>query len=361
MTERARGSLRRAPGPARGASVPENGGLAAHALTVGYVHRRAWGRPVRRRVLDGLDLLARPGELTVLLGPNGAGKSTLLRTLCGLLRPLEGSVLVDGTDVHSCPPAVLARQLSVVLTDRIAPGLLSARQLVALGRHPHTGMTGRLTAADHTAVAWALEAVAATDLTDCPVGELSDGERQRVLIARALAQEPRVVLLDEPTAFLDAPSRAALIALLHGLARQRNLTVVASTHDLELALRIADVVWLIDRQSRLHAGAPEDLIRSAALAAAFDSEHLAFDPVTATFGLRRATRGTVTADAPAHLLPLLERALAREGLTMVRETGSAEPTIVAESEGTLLLRRGHGRVRIHTFEELARAVREGTR
>ncbi|MFE7129653.1 ABC transporter ATP-binding protein [Streptomyces sp. NPDC057638] len=366
MTDRVQKAFRRAPGPVRGADLAAGGpaastrgGLAVHTLAIGHVTRRAWGRPAGRRILDGLDLLARPGELTVLLGPNGAGKSTLLRTLCGLLRPLEGSVRVDGLDVHTTPPAALARRLAIVLTGRLDPGLLSARELVALGRHPHTGMTGRLTAADRTAVAWALEAVAATELADRPVGELSDGERQRVLIARALAQEPRVILLDEPTAFLDAPSRAALTALLHDLARQQGLTVVASTHDLELALRIADVVWLIDRQSRLHAGAPEDVMRSGALTAAFDTEHLAFNPVTATFGLRRATRGAVRADVPAHLLPLLERALAREGLTIIQGSGAEESVIVADSDDTLLLRQGHGVVRARTFEELARVVRRG--
>ncbi|MCT7357115.1 ABC transporter ATP-binding protein, partial [Streptomyces sp. 15-116A] len=305
------------PGTAGGAGRP--GGLATRGLAVGYrtrASRSSRGRGAGRAVLSGLDLEARAGELTVLLGPNGAGKSTLLRTLCGLLPPLDGRIRIGGADLAETSPAALARRLAVVLTDRVDPGLLSVRELAGLGRHPHTGFTGRLTAADHTAVSWALNAVGAGHLSDRPTAELSDGERQRVLTARALAQEPDVVLLDEPTAFLDVPSRVALTVLLRDLARDKGLTVVVSTHDLELALRVADAVWLVDRTSQVHAGAPEDLIRGGAVAAAFDAEHLAFDPASGTFGLRRTARARVTLDAPAEVLPLLERALAREGLAV---------------------------------------------
>src|SRR5690606_3646094 len=265
-------------------------GLVTQGLTVGYRTRSAVGRGTRRAVLEDLCLTARPGELTVLLGPNGAGKSTLLRTLCGLLPPLAGTLRVAGVPVGKEPPAALARRLAVVLTTRVDPGLLSARELVALGRHPHTGFTGRLAPEDHRAVRWALDAVDASHLADRPAAELSDGERQRVLTARALAQEPEVVLLDEPTAFLDAPSRVALTVLLRDLARSQGLTVVVSTHDLELALRLADAVWLVDRASRVRTGAPEDLVRGGDVAAAFDTDRLAFDPLAGSFGLRRAPR-----------------------------------------------------------------------
>ncbi|WP_450169689.1 ABC transporter ATP-binding protein [Streptomyces chengmaiensis] len=328
-------------------------GISTRGLTVGYRMRRASRRRRERAVLRELDLTARAGELTVLLGPNGAGKSTLLRTLCGLQPPLAGSVRIGGLDIAGQSPAALARRLAVVLTDRVDAGLLSARELVALGRHPHTGFTGRLSDADHTAVEWALDAVAAGHLADRPAAELSDGERQRVLTARALAQEPAAVLLDEPTAFLDVPSRVALTVLLRDLARSRGLTVVVSTHDLELALRVADAVWLVDRSLRVHAGAPEDLIARGAVAAAFDAEHLAFDAASGSFGLRRPARATVAMDAPPALRPLLERALAREDLA----TGDGDTLVTAGSDGTLTV-RGRGRtVRTRSFQELTREVR----
>lgn len=333
-------------------------GLATEGLAVGYRTRSLRGRGSGRAVLTQLDLEARAGELTVLLGPNGAGKSTLLRTLCGLLPPLSGHVRVGGVSLAHEPPAVLARRLAVVLTDRVDPGLLSARELVGLGRHPHTGFTGRLTTVDHAAVQWSLDAVGAGHLADRPAAELSDGERQRVLTARALAQEPEIVLLDEPTAFLDVPSRVALTVLLRDLARDKGLTVVVSTHDLELALRVADAVWLVDRDSRVHAGAPEDLIRSGAVAGAFDAEHLAFDPVSGSFGLRRTARATVAVDAPPALFPLLERALAREGLTVTQSGRGERGQVSADEEGGLTLRGPDSRVvRTDSFHELARTVR----
>ncbi|MFJ7064018.1 ABC transporter ATP-binding protein [Streptomyces sp. NPDC101115] len=335
-------------------------GLVTQGLAAGYRTRSPRrGRGAGRAVLAGLDLEARAGELTVLLGPNGAGKSTLLRTLCGLLPPLDGRIRIGGTDLGQTSPTALARRLAVVLTDRVDPGLLSVRELAGLGRHPHTGFTGRLTEVDHAAVEWSLKAVGAEHLADRPASELSDGERQRVLTARALAQEPEVVLLDEPTAFLDVPSRVALTVLLRDLARDKGLTVVVSTHDLELALRVADAVWLVDRESRVHAGAPEDLVRSGAVAGAFDADHLAFDPASGTFGLRRTARATVAVEAPADVLPLLERALAREGLAVADQGDpSAERRVRWEAPDRLALTGPDGRVvHVHGFHELTRTVR----
>ncbi|MFJ8077579.1 ABC transporter ATP-binding protein [Streptomyces sp. NPDC096176] len=335
------------------------GGLETQGLAVGYRTRSSHRRGAAHAVLSGLDLQARAGELTVLLGPNGAGKSTLLRTLCGLLPPLGGRIRIGGADLAQTSPAALARRLAVVLTDRVDAGLLSVRELAGLGRHPHTGFTGRLTAADHAAVEWSLKAVGARHLADRPAAELSDGERQRVLTARALAQEPEVVLLDEPTAFLDVPSRVALTVLLRDLARDKGLTVVVSTHDLELALRVADAVWLVDRASHVHAGAPEDLIRSGTVAAAFDADHLAFDPITGTFGLRRTARAAVAVDAPADVLPLVERALAREGLAVAAsDDPTADGSVRWDGVGSLTLTGPDGPiVQAHGFHELTRTVR----
>lgn len=236
-------------------------------LAIGYRSRRH-----TTTVAAGLSAVARRGELTVLLGPNGCGKSTLIRTLCGLQPALDGRVLLDGADLARIAADRLARRVAVVLTDPVDPGLLSARDLVALGRIPYLGITGRLTRDDHRVVEQALAAVGARRLAERPVADLSDGERQRVLTARALAQQPQVLVLDEPTAFLDAPSRIGMVQMLRTLAREQNLTIVMSTHDLDLALREADRVWLLGRDGSLVDGIPSELIGSGRVNAVFGCE-----------------------------------------------------------------------------------------
>lgn len=240
------------------------GTLWLRELAIGYRRRR---RTVT--VADGLSAAARPGELTVLLGPNGSGKSTLIRTLCGLQPPLAGGVSLDGVDVTDVSADQLARRVAVVLTDPVDPGLLCARELAALGRIPYLGLRASMSDDDHAVVDRALAAVGAGPLADRAVGDLSDGERQRVLTARALAQQPDVLVLDEPTAFLDVPSRLGLTQMLRRLAHEQGLTVVMSTHDLDLALRVADHAWLLGRDGTLVEGAPGDLVNRGRLDAVF--------------------------------------------------------------------------------------------
>ena len=203
--------------------------LDAERLSVGYRRLRRTSHVVAADLEFGVD----EGEFVCLLGPNGAGKSTLLRTLAGLQPALEGTVRLRGAELRSLSREERARTLAIVLTERIVSGLMTARGVVQLGRHPHTGWSGRLAPADTAIVDAAMETVGASPWASRPIAELSDGERQRVMIARALAQEPRVLLLDEPTAFLDAPRRIELFGLLRTLARERGIGVVASTHDVE--------------------------------------------------------------------------------------------------------------------------------
>lgn len=247
----------------------DGSGLRLSGLAVGY-RRRGWRGRVARPVLSGLTARARPGALTLLLGPNGSGKSTLLRTVCGLQPPLAGRVLLDGSDLRRLDHVRLARRLAVVLTERVDVGLLRAGELVGLGRHPYTPFTGRLSDRDHAVVTGALEVVGAGHLAERRLTEVSDGERQRVLIARALAQEPEILVLDEPTAFLDVAGRSTVIALLSRLAREQGLTVVASTHELDLAVRFADTLWLVDRGGRVHTGTPGELWSSGTVADALE-------------------------------------------------------------------------------------------
>ena len=256
-------------------------------LCIGYAPKR---RPRMVVAADiGVELLK--GELVCLLGPNGAGKSTLLRTLAGLQKPLAGEVILQGRDLHGRPERERARLLGLVLTERVDVGNLSAYALVALGRYPYTGWDGRLSPADAEVVRWAMAAVGAGDLAARSVGELSDGERQKVMIARALAQEPAVLLLDEPTAFLDLPRRVEIAQLLRRLAGDRDRAVLLSTHDLDLALRCADRLWLLPPGGPLQTGAPEDLVLSGAFQRTFAD--VEFDPAIGSFQLAQEPEGAV--------------------------------------------------------------------
>ena len=251
--------------------------LAACGLSVGYGRRR------RNVVLSGVELEARPGELIALLGRNGAGKSTLLRTLAGLQRPLAGCVELDGLPLSRRGPGGIARRLAVVLTDPVDAAQLTALDVVGLGRAPHAGFTGRLSSGDAAIVRRALQQAGAAPLAGRQVASLSDGERQRVMIARALAQEPAVMLLDEPTAFLDLLARAETAALLRRLAHDGGLATVIATHDFETALRHCDRLWMLGRDGSLAVGAPEDLAFSGDLERVFSDSGLRFDPAAMSF------------------------------------------------------------------------------
>lgn len=272
--------------PARGSDLDDaTVDLVLDRFTVGYPGQR-WRSPATV-VLREISLRAAAGRVTVLLGPNGSGKSTLLRSVAGLQRPLGGRVLLGGQSISELDPRRRAAQLAVVLTERFDPGLLRGGDVVRLGRYPHRRGAGNLTATDRIAITDAMAAVHADGLEDVALTRMSDGERQRVMIARALAQEPALLLLDEPSAFLDAPARIELLALLRRIAAARGIAVVASTHDVEAALRMGQDGWLIGPGSLVTSGPVEDLAADGAIGAAFDSPAVAFDRDSWTFRLRR--------------------------------------------------------------------------
>ena len=255
--------------------------IETRSLSIGYT-----GRGGRHTVHPGLDLQLFPGELTCLLGRNGAGKSTLLKTLCGLLAPLDGEVRIDGKPLGSYTPEQLSARVGVVLTERTQAGGISVYDLVALGRYPHTGFFGTLREVDHAAVRAAMDAVGIAHKADKHVAELSDGERQKAFIAKALAQECPIILLDEPTAFLDVTSRLETMLSLRRLAHEAGKAVLLSTHDLDTALQTADRLWLLPATASdgsatsLICGAPDELVADGSLERFFGNETLRFDPVT---------------------------------------------------------------------------------
>lgn len=213
--------------------------ITTNRLTVGYRGHR---------VVEDISLSLPCGRLVCLLGPNGAGKSTLLRTLCGFQPPIEGTVTISGSDITTMSAAEVARLVSVVLTDRPPTPSLTAAEMVGMGRAPYTGFWGRLGDDDRRLVSEAMTTVGIAPLATRRMGQLSDGERQKVMIAKALAQHTPVIVLDEPTAFLDYPSKVAVMKTLARLAHDEGKTILMSTHDLELAAQLGDELMEIENK-----------------------------------------------------------------------------------------------------------------
>lgn len=255
------------------------GGLSLSGVSVGY--RK--GKRDEKRVLTNIHAEVPPGHLVGLVGPNGAGKSTLLRTVVGLQPALAGTIHVAGLAVGTAPHKRLAKVLSAVLTDRDIGGRLRVHEVVALGRHPHSGVGARLNDHDRELVYGALAAVGASHLVNRDITQLSDGQRQRVMVARALAQEPTVMVLDEPTAFLDPPGRIALLELLADVCHQQAIAMVVCTHDVDLILHYADQFWIAGPSDAVHVGEPEGLAKNGTLEAAFATDGVTFDHQRARF------------------------------------------------------------------------------
>jgi len=234
--------------------------LAARGLRLGYDGRV---------IVPGLDLELAPGRITAIIGANGSGKSTVLRGLARLLRPLAGSVTLDGHDVHGIPGRRFARMLGILPQEPIAPEGVTVAELVMRGRHPHQGVFGARSADDEAVVAEALRLTDMLEFAGRRMGELSGGQRQRAWIALALAQNPDVLLLDEPTTFLDIAHQLEVLDLLAELNARLGTTVVMVLHDLNLAARYADELVVV-AHGRVHAaGSPADVVTQDVLAEAF--------------------------------------------------------------------------------------------
>lgn len=248
-------------------------------LTVGY------SKGFRRSsiVLRDVSGTVHAGELVALVGPNGSGKSTLLRSIAGLQKVFSGTVAIDGEPLLLMNVTERARKLAVVLTDRFDADRLRVRDVVAMGRHPYTSLTGRLCASDYEIVDQALADVGVEALVDVEMAALSDGQRQRVMVARALAQEPSVLLLDEPTSFLDPPGKVSLATLIRKLCTERELAAIICTHDIEGVLPHADSLWVVDKEGHVAQGRPKDLVADGVLGEAFATPGVRFDQETLTF------------------------------------------------------------------------------
>ena len=242
--------------------------LSAQQLSIGYRTGHKGVKPVH----DHLTFALHRGELTCLLGANGSGKSTLLRTLAAAQPPLAGEIRLEGRDLSTLSERELSRLIGVVLTDKTQIGGLTVYELVALGRQPHTGFFGRLDRHDRQVVEEAIEAVGIAHKAHTYMAQLSDGEKQKAMIAKVLAQECPLVILDEPTAFLDAVSRIETMTLLHRIATSQQKAILLSTHDIEQALVLADRLWLLRKGQGMSCG-----ILNGDLDSLFDRRDICFD------------------------------------------------------------------------------------
>ena len=323
-------------------------------LAIGY----QLGKGQIKKIATGIQTELFAGELVCLLGPNGAGKSTLIRTLSGMQKPLEGRVLLQGQSIHQLNPRQLARQLSLVLTERVQTGMLSAYEVVALGRYPFTDWTGRLSAADHTIIAQSIEMAGATELASRVMTQLSDGERQKVMVARALAQEPEIMILDEVTAFLDLPRRVEIMQLLRELAHRTGKVILLSTHDMELALRHADRLWLLPKGGPLAVGAPEDLVLNGLFAQAFVSEGVHFDVLSGAFHTHKSAQNAVQLIGEGTAWQWTKRALKRIDVEVAPDA-PCRIELLADAGGStwqwVVAEEGNRRV-CHSIYELLQAV-----
>ena len=252
-------------------------------LTIGY-HKVP--------VIRNISLEVRKGEIIALIGPNGAGKSTLLKTIARELAPISGSIFLEDRDMQTISYRELSKRLAVILTERIKVDLTTCRDIVATGRYPYTGRLGVLTHRDEAVVDAAMETVHALDLSDRDFNAISDGQRQRILLARALCQEPEMILLDEPTSFLDVRHKLDLLSILTRMARKNNITVIMSLHEIDLAEKVADRILTVKGDTQFGYGEPGEIFEEQAIRKLYDIEDGYFDPLFGSIELKKPAGDT---------------------------------------------------------------------
>ena len=224
--------------------------LSTENLAAGY-DGKAWIREI--------SIHASRGEIVTLIGPNGAGKSTILKSIAGQLKPVGGVVSLDGRPREQWPKTEIARRMAVMMTERTQPELMTCFDVAAMGRYPHTGRFGTLSEADRKVVWHALDMVHAKELADRDFSRISDGQRQRILLARAICQQPQIILLDEPTSFLDIRHKMELLTILKTLVREKQVAVLMSMHELDLAQKVSDYIVCVGENKIWKCGTPEEI------------------------------------------------------------------------------------------------------
>ncbi|MDR2810638.1 MAG: ABC transporter ATP-binding protein [Tannerellaceae bacterium] len=282
--------------------------IQTSGLCIGYP-----GKGKKRNVVhEDMHLALFPAQVTCLLGMNGTGKSTLLRTLCGLQPPLAGKILLNDKPLHTYSQLQLSLAIGVTLTEKTNAGGITVYELVSLGRHPYTGFFGRLKKRDRQVIEHSLQAVGIAHKAHRYVSELSDGERQKAMIAKTLAQECPVIILDEPTAFLDVAGRIETLILLRKLAGEQHKAILLSTHDIDQAIRMSDCLWLLQKDKPMQSGTPEDLMLNHTFESFFGKNNMAFDSFSGQLHVK-TPRTPIGLDGHPFTSHWVENALIRNG------------------------------------------------
>ena len=238
-------------------------------------------------LIHDIDISLEKGKILTLIGPNGAGKSTILKSITRQLSPLGGRTVLGEKDISAWTAKRLAKELAVVLTDRICPELMTCAQMVAMGRYPYTNLFGKLTEQDQTIVNQSLERVHALELADQEFATLSDGQRQRIMLARAICQEPEIIVLDEPTAYLDIRHKIELLDILRQMAQEKQITVIMSLHEIDLAMKVSDSLVCVKGETIAAYGQPEEILRTQPVERLYDLSKGSYNPLFGSVELAR--------------------------------------------------------------------------
>lgn len=258
----------------------QNYTIQTQALSIGYKSKSE-----TKVIAQDINLALSKGKLIALVGENGVGKSTLLKTLTGIIPPIQGEITLLNKPLHSYKPLALAKELSIVLTDKLPPSNLTVYEIIALGRQPYTNWLGTLSSEDHEKIEAAIACTDIAHLKEKKHDEISDGQLQIALITRSLSQDTSIIALDEPTTHLDLVHKAALLKLLQKLAHETGKTIIYSTHDIDLAIQMADEMIVITPH-KIVQDQPCNLIQSGIFNTLFDSEHLSFDAAIGKFKIK---------------------------------------------------------------------------
>ena len=309
-------------------------------------------------LLEQLDVSIHSGQLVCLLGPNGSGKTTLLRTLAGLIPAVEGEILIGGCSLRSSHVKQTSRLLSVVLTQRIEVRNLTVHQLVSMGRYPYNNWLGQQSSKDHELIQYAISQVRLEGFEHRFIHELSDGEQQRVMIAKALCQDTPLIILDEPTAHLDLPNRVSIMNLLRTLARETGKGILFSSHELDLAIQAADTLWLIRRGEALISGLPEDLVLSGAFEETFNAVGVDFDKTTGSFKMHREPGIPIFCEGNATEGFWTHRALEREGYQISDNRSLPVQLFIRKDPSEWILKVGSESWMFSSLGEMIRQLRQ---
>lgn len=302
--------------------------LDTHNLAIGYRRNKKVAT-----VISDINISLAQGELVCLIGANGIGKSTLLRTIAGSQHPLNGTVRLNNRDLKDYSKGELSKLLGLVYTDSTHAGGLTVFELVSLGRQPHTGFLGKLKDQDYKIINESLIATGIEHKKNSFIAELSDGERQKTMIAKALSQETPVILLDEPTAFLDIASKIETMRLLSKLAHENNKAILLSSHDISQSLLMADKLWIIDQNHKIREGVTEDLILNKHLDSVFPNPNITFDYQSGDFRMQEEYKRKVKVEGDSTLLiHWCENALRKNGYGIDNTDYSMQITIASPKE-----------------------------